>query len=280
MSDCTPSPDARARRRQELSRAWSVPEADIEEIEQEGELRLGNDAMYFGDQVRVFTVDNYGYRPGLVSGPPPAVAAALRARDFAVKTPGAPDSTSPKAAVGNPLDEFLQRHLVLRGGPQWREAASTVLAEDWFTGMPENRSIDEVFIGLTKPDVQAVHRQLVPLWRRKVSSSRVRTLEAPLGGSGLTLLDVVSGELRMDDLVFESCFDDPRIGAVLARLTAEERRVAMAWAHPCADTWTEAARFAGAADPEAFGERVRRKLKRLGIEYTRRRASAVQKPEA
>lgn len=77
-----------------------------------------------------------------------------------------------------------------------------------------------------------------------------------------------------DDLVFESGFDDPRIDAVLAKLTVEERRVAMAWAYLYAETWTEAARFAGAADPEAFGERVRRKLKRLGTEYTRRRAAA------
>ncbi|RPE47209.1 hypothetical protein EDD90_10662 [Streptomyces sp. Ag109_O5-1] len=52
----------------------------------------------------------------------------------------------------------------------------------------------------------------------------------------------------------------------------------MAWAHPYADTWTEAARLAGAADPEAFGERVRRKLKRLGDRYTQR-AAAVRKTE-
>ena len=34
--------------------------------------------------------------------------------------------------------------------------------------------------------------------------------------------------------------------------------------------WTEAARYAGAADPEAYGERVRRKLKRLGARHTAR----------
>jgi hypothetical protein len=77
-----------------------------------------------------------------------------------------------------------------------------------------------------------------------------------------------------DDLVFGSGFDDPRVDAVLAKLTVEERRVAMAWACRCTDTWPQAARFVGAIDPEAFGERVRRKLKRLGTEYTRRRAPA------
>jgi len=101
-------------------------------------------------------------------------------------------------------------------------------------------------------------------------------LEAPLESSGLTLLDVVADELQMDDLRFESGFDDPRIDAVLAKLTVEEWRVAKAWAHSCTDTWTEAARFAGATDPKASGERVRRKLKRLGKEYTRRRGAAFR----
>ncbi|MFF4402786.1 hypothetical protein [Streptomyces sp. NPDC001480] len=82
------------------------------------------------------------------------------------------------------------------------------------------------------------------------------------------------GSLRMEDLVFETAFEDPRVDAVLRGLTENERRVAMAWAHPSTASWTEAARFAGVSDPEAFGERVRRKLKRLGTEYTRRRASA------
>ncbi|MEV7889903.1 hypothetical protein ACWD3I_24935 [Streptomyces sp. NPDC002817] len=82
------------------------------------------------------------------------------------------------------------------------------------------------------------------------------------------------------DLVFAFGFDDPRIDAVLAKLAVEERRVAMAWSCPCTDTWTEAARFVGATDPEAFGERVRRKLKRLGTEYTRRRAAPFRRTAA
>jgi hypothetical protein len=37
-------------------------------------------------------------------------------------------------------------------------------------------------------------------------------------------------------------------------------------------TWAEAATSAGAPDPEAFGERVRRKAKRLAAEQRRRAA--------
>ncbi|RPE47208.1 hypothetical protein EDD90_10661 [Streptomyces sp. Ag109_O5-1] len=104
---------------------------------------------------------------------------------------------------------------MLHGGPKWREAASTALAEDWFVELPESRTIDETFVRSIKPDVQTIHRQLMPVWEHKVSRLRVLQLEAPLGGSGLTLLDVVAGELRMEDLVFETAFDDPRVDAVL-----------------------------------------------------------------
>ncbi|MFD7556416.1 hypothetical protein ACFV9E_17995 [Streptomyces sp. NPDC059835] len=62
------------------------------------------------------------------------------------------------------------------------------------------------------------------------------------------------------------------MGAVLSTLTPEELKVALAWAHWQVTTWTEAAALIGATDPVAFGERVRRKLKRLGIEHTRRRS--------
>ncbi|MEU7898597.1 hypothetical protein AB0B45_37770 [Nonomuraea sp. NPDC049152] len=130
-----------------------------------------------------------------------------------------------------------------------------------------------------KSDAQTTHRQLVPIWRRRVRRSRVLLLETPYGDN-LTLCDLIVGELRMDDLVFEAAFDDERINAVLAQLDAAERRVAMAWAHPAIATWTEAARFAGAADPEAYGERVRRKLKRLGNRYTARSQAAVTRDGA
>jgi hypothetical protein len=283
VSDCTPSSDARARRRQELSHVWGVSEAQMRDVEYSGEVRIGHDIFDFGDRPFAATTDGYGYSPGYSLDPSaitPAVSAALRARDFALQMPEPSEGLSRKGGTSNPLDDFLQRHLVVPGGPKWREAASTALAEDWCIELPASVSIDELFTGALKPDVRAIHRQLVPVWEHKINGLRVLQLEAPLGAGGLTLLDVVAGGLRMEDLVFEAGFDNPGIDAVLRGLTEDERRVAMAWAHPYTDTWTEAARFAGATDPERFGERVRRKLKRLGIEYTRRRAPAVQKTES
>ena len=300
MSDCTPSPEVRTLQPAQFRSARDISELGIEPDTERRVKPLHTagaameriqganmDQFVFGERPMIVGPDGYGhvfYEHSSYS--PPAVSAAIHARHFALGrkempggavmpvTEGAPEEISAR----NPFDAFNQQHLAVPGGPQWREAASTAVCEPfWTTGMDGTRTIDEVFMGLMRAEVRMIHRQLVPLWRHKVSSSRLRMLEAPLGGSGLTLLDVVAGELRMDDLVFEADFDDPRIGAVLAGLTVEERRVAMAWAHPLTDSWTEAARFAGATDPEAFGERVRRKVKRLGIEYARRRASAVQK---
>ncbi|MFF4402787.1 hypothetical protein [Streptomyces sp. NPDC001480] len=54
-------------------------------------------------------------------------------------------------------------------------------AEDWYVELSASVSIDEVFTGSLKPDVRAIHRQLVPVWRHKVDGSRVRMLEARWG---------------------------------------------------------------------------------------------------
>ncbi|MFG2402510.1 hypothetical protein [Streptomyces lydicus] len=207
------------------------------------------------------------------------VLSALTARGIARRMSlAAEDSAAPYArklsrGAGNALDEFSRRNLVLPRGPQWREAVSTALLGDWTAPLDAGGSIDATVLGQIKAETRAIHRQLVPLWRHRVRGSRVLQLEAPLGDN-LTLLDLVAGELRMDDLVFETVFDNPRLVAVLAGLTEAERAVAMAWAHPAIATWTEAAQFAGAAEPEALGERVRRKLKRLGARHAERAAAA------
>ncbi|RPE26689.1 hypothetical protein EDD90_10659 [Streptomyces sp. Ag109_O5-1] len=280
MSDNVSSPKARNGEPREIRCTRDARELHAQgvyaEVEVTGPARYAVDRLEWnGYNPYVVVAEGYGYdftgdHPG-----PPAITAAMRATRCELRVrPLLLEDVSDMASGRNFLDDFNQRHLMVPGGPQWREAASTALAESWSVALDPGMSIEEVYTRIVRNDVRTVHRQLVPLWRHKASSARVLQLEAPLGGSGLTLLDVVAGELRTDDLVFEAGFDDPRIGAVLARLTVEERRVTMAWAHPYTDSWTEAARFAGATDPEALGERVRRKLKRLGIEYARRRAPA------
>jgi hypothetical protein len=249
------------------------------EVEVSGPARYAADRLEWnGYNPYVVVAEGYGYgftrdHPG-----PPAITAAMRATRCELRMrPLLPEDVADMDSGRNSLDDFNQRHLVVPGGPQWREAASTALAEHWSVALDPGMSIEEVYTGIVRNDVRVLHRQLVPVWEHKINRSRVGLLEAPLGAGGLTLLDVVAGGLRMRDLVFETAFEDPGIDAVLRGLTEDERRVAMAWAHPYADSWTEAARLAGAADPEGFGERVRRKLKRLGDRYTER-AAAVRKP--
>lgn len=63
-----------------------------------------------------------------------------------------------------------------------------------------------------------------------------------------------------------------RVERVLRMLKPPERRVALAYADGYADTWEKAAAACGM--PPAFGERVRRKLKRKGDELIARQVAA------
>ncbi|MGA5900236.1 hypothetical protein [Streptomyces venetus] len=65
---------------------------------------------------------------------------------------------------------------------------------------------------------------------------------------------------------------DSRLLAVLRGLEADEATLARAWAASI-DTWHEAA--LGTGLPAGYGERVRRKLKRLGKRHAERRETAT-----
>ena len=136
-------------------------------------------------------------------------------------------------------------------------------------------------LGVTTPpsrvraEARALHRQLVPVWRRRNRHGRVLSLDADLGG--VCLYDLVAS--HVDYLTYTECgvFEDERLNALLRALTPAERQTVWAYAEDDGTTWTEAAAVAGAPDPTAFGERVRRKTKRLAAEQ-RRRALQVHHP--
>ncbi|WP_055616344.1 hypothetical protein [Streptomyces phaeochromogenes] len=83
-------------------------------------------------------------------------------------------------------------------------------------------------------------------------------------------------------------FADERLNRVLQALTPDEQQVAYAYAYAYVyaytegerTTWMEAAASAGTADPVAFGERVRRKTKRMAAEQRRRTALRSGGPAA
>ncbi|MFD5300496.1 hypothetical protein ACFWJU_35490 [Streptomyces mutabilis] len=66
-------------------------------------------------------------------------------------------------------------------------------------------------------------------------------------------------------------FTDPRIAPVLRGLRESEAALAVMWAYD-GRSWAECAAAAGL--DRAVGERVRRKLKRLGARYMQRRSAA------
>jgi len=63
-----------------------------------------------------------------------------------------------------------------------------------------------------------------------------------------------------------------RISTVLCGLTPEEQAVALFWART-GDSWEHAALETGLS--AAYGERVRRKLKRLGSQHVRRSSASA-----
>ena len=159
-------------------------------------------------------------------------------------------------------------------GAHWREAVSTALIGDWADPLLHGGSINLTAISELRANIRTVHRQLTPLWRRRVSGSRLLLLDTPLG-DGLTLYDLVAGSPDPQDLVHGTLPDDDQLISVLKALLPAERTVTLLWANPGVTTWTEAAQLAGAPNPEAFGERVRRKLKRLGVQRAGRFLAAA-----
>ncbi|MDX3540889.1 hypothetical protein PV721_42740 [Streptomyces sp. MB09-01] len=204
----------------------------------------------------------------MYDGPAPDVMEAVWAREAAV------------IGDSNAIDRFASRVLVLRQGGQWREAVSTALLGDWAlsldtpAGLPYESAVAEL-----RTEALALHRQLTPLWRRRTGGTRVLLLDTPLG-DGITLYDLIIGSPSPQELALGAEPDDARLAAVLNALSEDERKVALAWSRPEVATWAEAAMAVAEADSVALGERVRRKLKRLGrLQAERAVASAAYKAE-
>lgn len=182
-----------------------------------------------------------------------------------------------------PRDDLATETLLLPTGPCWRDAMTTALLH-WGVGDAHEVTIDGPVVlnvqgglGWLRDRTRKAHRELTPLWRRKTGHQRVVLLDTPLGDEGFTLYDLVVGSPTAEDLALGALPDDPRIAVVLnsGSLNALDRRVALAWAYWQPNSWAEAAALAGAPDPAAYGNRVRRKLKRLGAEHTRRQTECI-----
>ncbi|GLX41194.1 hypothetical protein Sros01_72670 [Streptomyces roseochromogenus] len=218
-----------------------------------------------------------------------------------VKTWGAADGTSPdspaieavraaravearnEAALGNMelVERFMAVDLRLWRGARWQEPVATALLGDWASTLHTHGTIRRGALEQLMRDAREIHRQLTPLWRRRCAGQRLLSLDVPVLDDGLTLGDLIASGLDPAEALTGVLPDDPRILSVLNQLSPLERAVALSWSQPCTTSWTEAAadvlaldtlaeagldRLAG-LDAQALGERVRRKLKRLGSRH-------------
>ncbi|MEU6527260.1 hypothetical protein ABZ892_31640 [Streptomyces sp. NPDC046924] len=182
-----------------------------------------------------------------------AVMAALVARNACIE--------GDTAAV----DEFSRTWLNLGRPKAWRAAVEMALLGNWVEALGHHLNGDAEIMELLHRHTEWEHRYLQPLWERKSGGRTVRLLGDPVA-SGVSLNDVVSDDRRPEDGLLHSEVDDCRVLAVLADLAPAERAVAMIYGTQRV-TWAQAAALGGADDPDAFGNRVRRKLRRLGLHH-------------
>ncbi|MCA6091903.1 hypothetical protein LE181_06965 [Streptomyces sp. SCA3-4] len=185
------------------------------------------------------------------------------------------------------LDQFATHTLRLHTGERWREALSTALLGDWVAPLAREGRLLPDAIGTLRTEVRTIHRQLVPLWRRRAGGlsrgghrveRRVLLLETPCA-EGVTLRDLLAERTCTGDAMLDLIPGDQRLARILTALEPGERAVVMALGLPGVTTWAEAAEYAGAGDPPAFGERVRRKTRRLAAEHRRRTTQLHDTPD-
>ncbi|PSK70910.1 hypothetical protein C6W96_19860 [Streptomyces sp. CS149] len=221
-----------------------------------------------GDGIQVDEMSWSG-RAHNVTGPRPDLVEALVCRNV---TSGVSVHFGVAPEVQNAAVDHLCRDvLTVPRSSRWREAASTALLSDWDDPLWQTGRLSAQAVGALRAEARAVHRQLVPLWRRRTRHGRVLSLDADLG-SGMSLHELVAADVDLLDRTERGVYEDARLNGVLRGLKPVERQVLYALAEGEGTTWTEAAVATGAADPEELGERVRRKAKRLAAEQKRRAA--------
>jgi hypothetical protein len=166
---------------------------------------------------------------------------------------------------------FIQGWLRMRVTPDRVEAVSAALLEDgWDAAIPEDPA--RLLTDLRNRTARQA-RALRPIWETRLNYQTIGRLDHTIttsNGALLTVADMVPDPQTTEDLALAGEYEEQRLRRVLSRLKPDELHVTNVYAGRSELTWTEAARLAGAEDPAAMGDRVRRKLRRLGAEHNRR----------
>ncbi|WP_438297700.1 hypothetical protein [Streptomyces sp. HUAS TT7] len=189
-----------------------------------------------------------------------ALGAALAARNAAIE------------GDVEAVDRFSRNWLGLAHPERWRTAVEAALLGDWVAVLGRGTATDPHIQALLRRHADAEHQALQPLWERKVRGKRTVLISQPLTAT-LTVQDLLAERGTPESEVLRAELGDSRLTTVLRGLTPEEAAVAYHWAAH-GDSWARAALATGR--PSAYGERVRRKLKRLGERHTERAATAHQ----
>ncbi|NED34855.1 hypothetical protein [Streptomyces sp. SID8499] len=169
------------------------------------------------------------------------------------------------------VDEFSRTWLGISHPDRWRDAVEMALLGEWVNNLGRGVLNDPAVADLLRHHAQIEHRHLQPLWERKVNGRRTTLLSQPMGND-LTLQDLVT-ECRTPETQVLYTEHDSRVAAVLRKLTPDEATVAAKWAETPDISWHQAA--LAERLPETFGERVRRRLKRLGKQHTEHAQAAA-----
>lgn len=170
---------------------------------------------------------------------------------------------------------FIRAWLRMRVTPDRVEAVSAALLEDgWDASIPEDPA--RLLTDLRNRTARQA-RALRPIWETRLNHQTIGRLDHTVttsDGSLLTVADLVPDPQTTEDLALAGEYEEQRLRRVLSLLKPDELHVTNVYAGRSELTWTEAARLAGATDPAAMGDRVRRKLRRLGSEHNRRLVQA------
>jgi hypothetical protein len=171
-----------------------------------------------------------------------------------------------------PVAQFIENWLNLRATPGRIEAVSAALLEEgWDASVPDNPG--QLLTDLRRRTGRQA-RVLRPIWETQLNHRTVGMLDQPVStraGTTCTVADLVRDPRTTENVALTGTRDhEQRLHQVLDQLKPDELTITNIYAQRDNLTWAEAARAAGAADPATKGERVRRKLKRLGTEHQRR----------
>ncbi|MGW2681466.1 hypothetical protein [Streptomyces sp. NPDC001436] len=166
------------------------------------------------------------------------------------------------------IDAFARHWLRIVQPERWRDAVVDALLGDWVHQLGRYLT-DPELIRIVHEYTAAENRRWQPLWERKAKGGRV-CLSSTLIAEGITLEDTFTTHQTTEELALHSLLGHEGVRSALRGLHPDERTVAAYWAEG-AGTWLEAARAAGLSD--AHGDRVRRKLRRLGVRQVERAAA-------